>query len=103
VGIHDDTPSSLPQELALSLSPNPFNPETQIAFTVETEGLCTVNVYDVAGRKVKTILESTLSTGTYTVTWDGTDASGRACASGMYTVSLESAGTSIQRRAVMLK
>jgi PKD repeat protein len=101
--IEGETPISPPLSTSLFVAPNPFNPATQIAFSVETEGLCTVAVYDAAGRKVKTILEQTLSPGTHAAAWDGTDASGRMCASGSYIVSFETKGTSIQRRAVMLK
>ena len=78
-------------EVALLESyPNPFNPSTTIRYAIELPGLVKISVFDVAGRDVRTLVSRHhQSTGTHTVTWDGTDDSGRAAASGVYIVRLE--------------
>jgi len=59
--------------------PNPFNPTTQIRFQVPSSGFVSLNIYDMLGRKITTLLEEKLTAGAYTVSWDGNDR-----ASGLY-------------------
>lgn len=101
--IDGETPTAPALHTMLSVSPNPFNPETQIAFTVEKEGLCRVEVYDLAGRKVKTLINESRASGNYAVTWHGTDEEGRVCASGAYVVRLVTGSSTLTRRIVLLK
>jgi hypothetical protein len=57
--------------------PNPFNPSTKIKFTIPpsrgARGVITLNIYDVLGREVATLVNEQLSPGTYEVEWDGTN------------------------------
>ncbi|MBI5645956.1 MAG: M4 family metallopeptidase [Ignavibacteriae bacterium] len=71
--------------------PNPFNPSTSIRFTAPSAGDVRLSVYDVMGREIAVLLSGTVSEGTHIVQWDGTDASGRACASGLYIARLRNA------------
>ncbi len=64
--------------------PNPFNPSTQVEFVLDREGAVTVDVLDLQGRVVRTLLSQSLPAGTARVTWDGTDDTGRKVASGTY-------------------
>jgi len=73
-----------------SASPNPFNPVTKISWGAPAGGgPVVVAVYDLAGRKVRTLLSGTVAAGPHEVTWDGTDASGRAVSSGVYLCRLQ--------------
>ncbi len=65
--------------------PNPFNPSTTIAYKLAAASAVELQVYDLAGRRVRT-LESGVSrsAGRHTVTWNGTDDTGRSVASGAY-------------------
>lgn len=54
------------------ISPNPFNPLTEISFYLEKAGAVKVSVYDLAGRQVRTIVDSSMGVGEHTVTFDGT-------------------------------
>ncbi|MBI3963360.1 MAG: hypothetical protein HY341_00005, partial [Candidatus Kerfeldbacteria bacterium] len=54
-------------------SPNPFNPATQIAFTLSQGGPVTLSVYDVTGRLVRTLVRDELPAGLHRVAWSGTD------------------------------
>ncbi len=83
--------------------PNPFNPTTSIRFTVEKEGPVELAVYDVSGRKIRTLVRDTRGPGDHVVTWDGTDQSGSRVPSGMYFYKLNSGGDSSTRKMTLVK
>lgn len=64
--------------------PNPFNPQTNIRFEIPYNAYTEVAVYDLRGRKVKTLLSKNLISGTHTVFWNGTNSLNRPVASGLY-------------------
>ncbi len=75
-----------PPDLAANLSayPNPFNPATNLRFTVPTAGPVQLAIYDVRGHHVRTLLHEEHPAGAGTIRWDGADDAGRALASGTY-------------------
>jgi hypothetical protein len=68
----------------LNSYPNPFNPETNILFTVSKTTHVTLTVHDVIGRYVKVLMSEEKLPGCYQVKWDGTDQSGDVVANGIY-------------------
>lgn len=74
--------------------PNPFNPTTTISFSIpasdpgpshgKPERVCTLAVYDLTGKLVRSLVQGSVHSGAYQVVWDGKDASGRQVASGIY-------------------
>jgi hypothetical protein len=72
-------------------SPNPFNPHTDIAFSLARTQQVRISLYDMAGNLVTVLAEDIFGQGTHTVAWDGKDASGRSASSGTYVVHLETA------------
>jgi hypothetical protein len=85
--------ADIPLRLDLAQNiPNPFNPVTRIAFTLPTDydGRVTLCVYDLLGRRVRTLLDDDLEGGIHTVTWQGRDDTGRTAASGIYLYRLDS-------------
>jgi hypothetical protein len=64
--------------------PNPFNPTTEISYCLPDAGLVSIDVYNIVGQKVITLVNEYKDAGTYTVTWDGTDSYGSNVASGIY-------------------
>ena len=64
--------------------PNPFNPSTTIEFVVAETAPVTVEIFDVKGRRVATLIREEFQPGAHQVTWEGTDESGRGLASGIY-------------------
>ncbi len=65
--------------------PNPFNPETTIAFSIANNAQqAKLEVFNIKGQKVKTLVNKKLEVGRYNVVWNGTDNSGRKVASGVY-------------------
>ena len=89
VNQEDDPCCQRPEAVHLMTYPNPFNSTVSIRYTIPTSGSVTFDVYSVTGQLVARVVRENLSVGVHTVTWDGTDAAGRAAASGVYVVRLE--------------
>ncbi len=81
----DDDDPIIPDEFELRQNyPNPFNPTTTIEFTLTRHQPVSLDIYDILGRKVTSLIDENLSAGAYQVVWDGTDFDGRETASGIY-------------------
>ncbi len=84
--------------------PNPFNPTTTIRFELPAAGRAELAVYDVAGRRVRTLSAGDhLSAGIHEVVWDGTDGRGAAAASGIYFYRLRASGASITKKMMLIR
>ncbi|MBP1656342.1 MAG: hypothetical protein H6Q31_943 [Bacteroidetes bacterium] len=83
--------------------PNPFNPATTIQFVIPEEGNATLEVYDLLGRRVRTLLHHRLTPGVHAVMWDGRDDQQQAVGAGMYVYRLTGKGISASRTAVLVK
>ena len=89
--------------------PNPFNPETTIAFTVgnafsRSESVhVSIDIYNIRGQKVRSLLDGLFESGTHTVVWDGRDDSGRELGSGVYLYRMVAGEESSVRKMVLLK
>jgi hypothetical protein len=84
--------------------PNPFNPVTKIAYSIAEAGPVAIEVYNVAGRVVRTLLDEEFEAGTSGhVTWDGRDDAGERCASGVYFYRIQAPGFAASRKMIMLK
>ena len=84
--------------------PNPFNPNTVLAFDLPQSGPVFVRVYSIDGRLVRTLVGGEhLPAGNREVTWDGRNDAGKGAASGMYIVRLESQGRTDTQRAVLVR
>jgi hypothetical protein len=83
---------AVPTELTLlGAVPNPFNPSTEIVFALPAEGPVRVRLYDVSGRLVRVLADGILPAGENRLRWDGNDDRGRALASGVYYLRVQSA------------
>ncbi len=116
VGV-SDTPTSvgdggpevrLPAAFSLAQNyPNPFNPSTTIAFDVPgTAGAkqsVSLVVYDIRGRRVRTLVDSDMASGSHRVHWDGRNDSGESVSSGIFFYTLKSADTTFTRKMTVLK
>lgn len=100
----DDHTRSLPQSTNLDQNyPNPFNPSTTIAFDLPSASKVRVEVLNLLGQHVRTLLDRTIAAGPSSVVWDGTDESGRTVSSGTYFYRLSTAEQTIARKMVLLK
>jgi hypothetical protein len=85
-------------------TPNPFNPTTRIAFELPHAGIVRLEVFDLAGRRVGTLVGGRrYDAGPHEALWDGRDESGVAVASGVYLYRLRVGDHAITRRMVLLK
>ena len=83
--------------------PNPFNPSTTIRFNVPRAGNVKLNVYNIKGQLVKTLLDENRSAGTQTVMWNGVDNNNNNVASGVYFYKLETSGATEMKKMVLMK
>jgi len=83
-----DIPQPLETKLNLP-SPNPFNPATKIAFSLSKAGPVSLVIYDIAGRRVKSLIHEERGVGNHEIMWYGKDKFGRSVASGPYFCRME--------------
>ena len=96
--------SDLPTSFELAENyPNPFNPSTQIPFTLNKGGIVTLKVFDIAGREVATLFHGEKSAGAHHVTWNGKDGFGNQMPTGMYIYRIESNGLVQSKKMQLLK
>lgn len=97
VGVEDQSTTELPTGYTLAQNyPNPFNPSTQISFAIPNSELVTLNIYDVLGKEVATLVDGAQSAGSYTVSFDASKLS-----SGIYFYTLK-AGNFIETKKMIL-
>jgi hypothetical protein len=98
------TDDIMPTEFTLQQNyPNPFNPTTRINFSVPDRSGVRIEVYDIIGRLVTTIVNTDLDAGNYSVMWDGTDATGTKVTSGIYLYRLQAGTYTAMKKMVMVK
>ncbi len=103
-------PGAVVQSYALGQNyPNPFNPSTRISYTLPVGGAVTMNVFNLLGQNVATLVNGPMTAGAHETVWDGRDAAGRGVSSGVYFYRIEVKGPdggaaySAVRKMVLLK
>lgn len=100
VGVEEEL---IPSDFVLSQNfPNPFNPSTNIAFTLPVAGAVSIKVFDQLGREVETLLNKEMPAGTHNLVWNTSNSSNKL-ASGMYLIQLRSNNFVKSIKAVLLK
>jgi hypothetical protein len=103
----EDDGESVPEIPNFSLSnyPNPFNPETTIVFSIPSNTSTSVklDIYNIKGQKVKSLIDDIYQTGVYRVVWDSRDEYGRDVASGIYFYRLQTDEYTTTRKMLLLK
>ena len=103
-GVDNENVENIPQVNALAQNyPNPFNPETSIAFSMKEAGNVTVDVYNVKGQKVKTLLNEYRSAGNHNVVWNGRDDNNKQVASGVYLYKMRNGKFSSTKKMILMK
>jgi hypothetical protein len=94
--------SQRPRDFALEQNiPNPFNPSTSIDFSLENASVVRLDVFNLLGQNVRTLVDGTLQAGHYRASFDAKDHAGRTLPSGLYFYRLDT-GTDRQTRKMML-
>lgn len=83
--------------------PNPFNPETTIAFEVTTSGNVNIAIYNLKGQLVKNLVNDSYCSGTHTAIWNGTDNSGKSVPSGVYFYTTKTEDYSSTKKMILMK
>jgi len=98
----DNTPTIQKAGGFRTIAPNPFNPMTEIKFVVNHDNLVQLNVYNIRGQKVRTLVQGNLGTNEYTFVFDGKNDAGQTLASGAYFARLRIGKEVVQVRQMML-
>lgn len=83
--------------------PNPFNPSTSIEYTLSATADVTLNVYDLRGNLVNTLVSDQKEAGAYSVSWNGMTSAGKQVASGIYIYTMTANGVSVSKQMTFLK
>jgi len=83
--------------------PNPFNPTTTISFQLPSISDVTLNIYNINGQLVKTLISRRMNAGNHEIIWDGTDEFGERVGSGTYIYSLNAGDFTATRKILFLK
>jgi choice-of-anchor B domain-containing protein len=98
-----DSPPATARTQIRSVAPNPFNPSTRIQFYLAKPGLVRLDIVDVRGRRVATLVDAPLRAGMHDVRWLGCDDGGASVASGSYVAVLRSAASHSTRKLSLVK
>ncbi len=94
----------LPQTVEINQNyPNPFNAETKISFSLPSESVVRLEVFDMLGRRVATLADGVMPAGRHDVTWNGRTDSGESLSSGMYFYRLKTDNCDLTKKMMMLK
>ena len=97
-----DVPAARPT-VRLDASPNPFNPRTVLSFTLPADGPAEVTLFDMRGRKVRTLCDEVLEAGDHELVWNGNDDAGRRLTSGVYLARLSTDDGTVVRKLSIMK
>lgn len=92
-----------PATLLMSNYPNPFNPSTTISFNLPSVMNCKLEIYNLKGQRVTSLLNETRGAGKHTIIWDGLDEAGRPVSSGIYFYRLTTPQRTISAKMLMIK
>ena len=81
--------------------PNPFNPETTINYEIKEAGIVCIEVFNIKGQIVKTLVNEYLTADNYSIVWNGTNANNESVSSGVYFYKMKS-GTYISAKKMIL-
>jgi hypothetical protein len=102
--VDNDDNAQIPVATSLNGNyPNPFNPETTISFSLKEPAMVSIQIFNVQGKLVNTLVNEDMTAGNYTVIWDGKDSGGRNVASGVYYYRMIAGKYSSTRKMIMLK
>ena len=96
--------AGIPGKFALRQNyPNPFNPVTTIAYDVPEMASVRIDIYNILGQQVCTLINRSHEPGYYRIQWDGTNDYGQVLASGMYIYSIQASGFTSVKKLVLMK
>ncbi|HED38122.1 MAG TPA: T9SS type A sorting domain-containing protein, partial [Ignavibacteria bacterium] len=99
-----DLGNSIPKSFELYQNyPNPFNPSTTIKYELPKESFVRINIYNLLGQKVKTLVNSNKKAGTHTTVWQGKDELRNNAASGIYIYRITAGKYVVSKKMALLR
>ena len=96
--------AAIPTVYALEQNyPNPFNPSTQIRYALPEDAMVTISIYDMMGRKVRTLVSQSMSPGYHTTLWNATNDNGLPVSAGMYIYTIQAGDFRQTKKMLLLK
>ena len=96
--------SAVPTQMTITGNyPNPFNPSTTVEFIISEGGNVKLEVYNITGQKVRSLLSDTMAPGKHTVVWDGRNDAGMDVSSGVYLFRLKMQTTDMTHRMMLVR
>ncbi|MCB5259631.1 MAG: T9SS type A sorting domain-containing protein [Candidatus Cloacimonadaceae bacterium] len=83
--------------------PNPFNPETLIQYDLKDDGQVVIDIYNLKGQKVRSVVNNVKNAGSYTEIWDGTNNNSKQASSGVYFYRMHAHNQTMTNKMLLLK
>ena len=100
----NDENVSIPETFSISDNyPNPFNPSTIISYNLPKDSHVNISIFDVLGRKVKTLTNQHMKAGKNKVQWNGENDHGKLLAAGVYIYKILSGGYNQSKKMILVK
>ena len=104
ISLELDSNPLIPTDYSLSQNyPNPFNPSTTISFSLPSDNHTILNIYDISGKLINTLLDKNMKSGYHNVSWDGKDLYGQEVSTGAYVYTLSTNDMSLSGKMILLK
>ncbi len=88
---------------SISNGPNPFSNSTNIFFQTRKSAQVKVDIYNVKGQLVNSVLNQEINAGEHTITWNGNDSNGNRCSAGVYFYKVTSPEKSVTKKMILMK
>jgi hypothetical protein len=88
---------------SLNCIPNPFSNKTNISFYLQKETRVSIDIFDVEGKNIRTLINSKLNSGKHNIIWDGNDNSGNTVAEGIYFYRLKTKTSSFTKKVIFIE
>jgi len=89
--------------ISISNHPNPFTPSTTINYSIPKEGNVIINIYNIKGQIVKTLVSESMKSGIHSIVWNGDDQNGKKVSAGLYFTRMQANGKTLTNKMLMLK
>ena len=104
ISLELDSNPLIPTDYSLSQNyPNPFNPSTTISFSLPSDNHAILNIYDISGKLINTLIDKNMKTGYHNISWDGKDLYGQEVSTGAYVYTLSTNDISLSGKMILLK
>ena len=102
--LNSDRDQVLPNQLILHPNfPNPFNPITTLRYDIPQDGLINITIYDMMGKTVKTLVNSSKTAGYQSIQWNATNDRNEPVSAGLYLYTIQAGEFRQTRKMVLLK